>query len=239
MSNKSTDSPSLGLKEIKPELDEYYTLKGTKIGVHWEYFNDCDLEVSSICKNVVDKIFKETYKGDIVDIKIPLLQLTKISHLVTIASEMRACMNDLYPDEEFLPESRLPLALFSHISSTRYIQAQRVRTHMMDVMEDLFTKVDVIVTPTIAFAAPEVKEDAKINGESDSNVVSKIMKYVFIANFTGIPAITIPVGYTKDKLPIGIQIQSKWWDEATLLKFAYLTEREIKREKPELFLNPL
>eukprot|EP01080_Neovahlkampfia_damariscottae_P010303 gene10303-2721_t len=234
MSDTSPNAPSLGLKEIQPQSDDFYSLKGTKIGIHWDYFNDCDPEVATICTSVVNKIYKEIYGGDIIDIKIPLLQITKMSHLVTIAAEMRACMNDVYPSEDFLPESRIPLGLFSHVNSITYIQAQRVRTHMMDEIEEIFKKVDVIITPTISIPPPKIKEDTNTDGESDSGIVSKIMKYVFIANFTGIPAISIPVGYTKDKVPIGIQIQSKWWNEAQLLKFAYLTEREIKREKPQI-----
>jgi Asp-tRNA(Asn)/Glu-tRNA(Gln) amidotransferase A subunit family amidase len=237
--NLLNQSPSIGLSSIKPECEEYYSLKDVKMGVYWEYFKDCDPEISEMCSNVVHQIYKDFYHGEIVDITIPLLGLTRTTHMITIVSEMRSYLNDEYLQfsDSFLNESRVTLGMGNSMTSTQYIQAQRARTHVMDLMEELFQKVDVIITPTIAITAPEILDDVPGNGDYHSGHVMNIMKYMTLMNVTGLPSITIPVGYSKNKLPIGIQIISRWWNESELIKFAYLTERRIKREKPDLFYS--
>ena len=44
------------------------------------------------------------------------------------------------------------------------------------------------------------------------------MRFAFLANFTGVPAITFPVGYDRDGLPVCLQVMGRWWDEDKLLK---------------------
>lgn len=231
---------SLGLKKIQPKDPNFYSLSKIKIGVFWDYFMDCEKEVSTSCKKMLD-IYKEKYNAEIVDIKIPLLEACRIGHLVSITSEMFSSISKefLTDKSKFYSESRVALRTSQFITGGDYIQAQKIRTCMMEVLENLFKQVDVIITPTTADVAPEITQDMLENGESNLMAVSQMMKYVFLANFTGIPAISIPIDYSKKGLPIGLQINGKWWDETTLLKFAYVTEREVDRKIPENYFPNL
>lgn len=50
------------------------------------------------------------------------------------------------------------------------------------------------------------------------------MQYVFVGNLCGTPAITCPIGYDLNGLPIGIQFQARWWNEALLLRIGHIVE---------------
>ena len=75
-------------------------------------------------------------------------------------------------------------------------------------------------------------------GHSDLNVTSASMLYAYIGNLTGIPGISIPVGYTLDeKLPIGIQFMSTWWNEKMLLQIANEWDALMIRQKPQVYVR--
>ena len=63
------------------------------------------------------------------------------------------------------------------------------------------------------------------------------MLYVKLANFTGIPAISVPSGYDNDGLPTGIMLHGKWYDEEKLIKTSFHLEKLFERQKPKVFYN--
>ena len=92
---------------------------------------------------------------------------------------------------------------------------------------DLFESegLSVIITPTVGFTAPVLKDRFKSRGVSDTDLVMKTMKHVFLANLVGLPAHSVPVGYSKcphtgKDLPVGLQLIGKHWGESTLLRLA-------------------
>ena len=63
------------------------------------------------------------------------------------------------------------------------------------------------------------------------------MLYVKLANFTGIPAISVPSGYDNNGLPTGIMLHGKWYDEEKLIKTSFHLEKLFERQKPQVFYN--
>jgi aspartyl-tRNA(Asn)/glutamyl-tRNA(Gln) amidotransferase subunit A len=100
-----------------------------------------------------------------------------------------------------------------------YLKAQRVRTLLTRDFEEAFKKVDVIVGPTCP--TPAFKLGEKVD---DPLAMYLADIYTVTANLAGIPGISIPVGKNKEKLPIGMQIFGKHFDEATILRAAYAYE---------------
>lgn len=236
-------SVSRGLQNIqKSLLDNENILRGLRIGIYHQYFFDSDPEISGMCYNVVKEIYQDKYGAQLVDLKIPLLEEARIAHIISIVGEMLSGVSTEWNDHElrknFITETRILLTSNGPISSAQYVHSQRIRTHMMKIMEEIFKTVDVIVTPTIPITAPTIYKDALAYGESDTTVISELMRYMFLANFTGIPAISIPIGLTeKGKLPVGLQLMAPWWMEETLFKFSFVTEKEIKPKKPPVFFS--
>ena len=75
-------------------------------------------------------------------------------------------------------------------------------------------------------------------GYCDYYVLSDLLRFAYLPNFTGLPAITIPIGFIDD-LPVGLQVISKWYDETTLLKFALLADKFTQKKKPKVFVDVL
>jgi aspartyl-tRNA(Asn)/glutamyl-tRNA(Gln) amidotransferase subunit A len=107
-----------------------------------------------------------------------------------------------------------------------YLKAQRVRTLILRDYEQAFTQGDAVdliampTSPTPAFRIGERVEDPLQMYLADVFTVS--------ANLAGLPALSVPCGFTADRLPIGLQLTGRRFDEATLLRVADAYERETE-----------
>jgi len=101
-----------------------------------------------------------------------------------------------------------------------YGKAQAVRTLIRRDFEAAFQEVDLLVTPVMP--TPAFKVGEKIQ-EPLQMYLSDI--YTISANLAGIPAISVPCGYSKAGLPIGLQILGRPFEEETVLRGAYAYEQ--------------
>jgi len=107
-------------------------------------------------------------------------------------------------------------ALSSGYYEAYYLKAQKVRTLIKKDFDEVFKQYDCILTPTTPTAAFKL-------GEKVDDPLSMYLSdiYTISANLAGIPAISIPCGFTEKGLPVGLQLMSKPFDEITLLKVGY------------------
>jgi aspartyl-tRNA(Asn)/glutamyl-tRNA(Gln) amidotransferase subunit A len=121
---------------------------------------------------------------------------------------------DLYTDDVrlFLEVGELSLA-------TDYIRALRVRTLMQQAWAAMFDDIDVLVTPGMPLAAPEVgvTEVAWPDGASE-DVTTALVRLASPGNLTGLPVLALPVGFDHAGLPLGMQVYGRPFDEATVLR---------------------
>ncbi|HSQ58481.1 MAG TPA: Asp-tRNA(Asn)/Glu-tRNA(Gln) amidotransferase subunit GatA [Gemmata sp.] len=109
--------------------------------------------------------------------------------------------------------------LSSGYKDAYYIQALKVRRLVKKDYDDAFEKCDVVMgptTPTAAFKVGEKSDDPLAMYLSDVYTVS--------CNLAGLPGLSIPCGFTKSGLPIGLQLLGKPFDEAKLLRIARMYE---------------
>jgi aspartyl-tRNA(Asn)/glutamyl-tRNA(Gln) amidotransferase subunit A len=122
-------------------------------------------------------------------------------------------------------------ALSSGYYDAYYLKAQKVRTLIKNDFDQAFKKVDCIITPTSPTAAFKV-------GEKMSDPLSMYLSDIFTisVNLAGIPAMSVPCGFTKGNLPIGMQIMAKPFDEETIFRTAFTYEQntEWHLQKPKL-----
>jgi aspartyl-tRNA(Asn)/glutamyl-tRNA(Gln) amidotransferase subunit A len=104
-----------------------------------------------------------------------------------------------------------------------YVKAQQVRTLIRRDYEHAFEQVDVVAMPTSPTAAFKL-------GERVSDPLQMYLADVFTvsANLAGLPAISVPCGFTAAGLPIGFQLTGRLFDEATLLSAAHVYERQTE-----------
>lgn len=209
-------------------------LKGLKLGVYWDWFRHADAEIVAACEAMLKEY--EKMGCEIVEIVIPNLEANRVAHSVTILAEMAQAMHATYDEhhKEHALDVRINLAMARQLAGTDYVTAQRVRTRMMNHFRDAFQKVDMILTPSTGIAAPEIKRGALPDGESDLTTTVEIMRFVTAANFTGLPAISFPVGYTQKGLPIGMQVMGRAWDEVNLVRMALAAEQVVERKEPHI-----
>ena len=102
-----------------------------------------------------------------------------------------------------------------------YLKAQRVRTLILRDYNHAFERVDVVAMPTSPTPAFKL-------GERVADPLQMYLADVFTgsANLTGLPAISVPCGFTPSRLPIGLQLTGRRFDEATLLRMADAYERD-------------
>jgi len=109
-----------------------------------------------------------------------------------------------------------------------YLKAQKVRRLIFEDFKNAFNKVDLIALPTSPTPAFKL-------GEKLDDPIKMYLSDVFTipANLSGLPAISIPSGFSKEMLPLGIQFIGRPFDESTILNVSYYLERQLS-----LNLNP-
>ena len=127
--------------------------------------------------------------------------------------------------EGFGPEVKRRIILGTYVLSAGYYdayyrKASQVRTLMKTDFDEAFQKVDVILAPTAPTPAFRI-------GEKVEDPLQMYLSDVFTirVNLSGIPATTIPCGFSREGLPIGLQIMGKHFDEGKLLRVAYTFEQ--------------
>lgn len=220
-------------------------VRGMKIGVAKEYFGEgLDDDVRQSVEAAIDKL-----KGlgcEIVPISLPHTPYAIPTYYLIATAEassnlarydgvrysLRArgvkTLSEMYRrsrDEGFGAEVKRRIMLGTYALSAGYydayyLKAQKVRTLLTRDFEEAFRKVDAIVTPTSPTAAFRLGE------KSDDPLAMYLADiYTVTADLAGIPGISVPCGETKAKLPIGVQILGRHFDESTILRIAHAYEQ--------------
>lgn len=216
-------------------------LSGMKVGVYWDFFNHADQEIVDKCKVALSAM--EALGVEIVDIVIPELDNCRLAHFVSIVSEMSQSLA-VDTDRHFHDINLETLLVISgglQLSANEYLNAQKQRTRALAILEHIFKQVDVIVTPTTACVVPPVSPAAVPLGEINAIVSGQLMRFAFLANLCGNPALTLPVGYSNGGLPIGVQLMGRSYEERVLLRLALALEKSgrFPLKKPQIFYNLL
>ncbi|KAI3809913.1 hypothetical protein L1987_19516 [Smallanthus sonchifolius] len=199
------------------------------------WFNDVySPDISTKCEDILT-LLSQTHGCKVVEVVIPELHQARTSHLVSIDSEALASITPNCQsgnDKKFTLDTHTNLALFRSFTASDYVAAQRLRRRVMYYHMEIFKTVDVIVTPMTGMTAPLIHTSALETGETNLKVTGNLMRFILAGNLIGLPAISVPVGYDKQGLPIGLQIIGRPWDEATILRLAAACEAlrsEIKK----------
>ena len=208
-------------------------LRGLTLGVYREWFNHAVPDIVAANNEMLDRLAQAG--AQIREIEIPGLEAMRVAHVITILSEMAASMDNLgAKPSDFGAATRINLVLGRAFTARDYVQAQRVRTQAMAAFDRIYEEVDVIVTPATAVTAPSIPTGGLTYGWSDLSVVTEVMRFVVPGNLAGLPAITFPVGYDAQGLPIGMQAMGRAWEEHLLLRAAYAAEQVVERKRPSL-----
>ncbi len=115
-------------------------------------------------------------------------------------------------------------------TSSEYVLARRTQVEARRRCEILFEQYDVLLLPTTPISAPVLE------GENAVERARQLTRFTAPFNLTGLPALSVPCGFTKDGLPIGLQIVSRAWNESGVLRagYAYQQATEWHTAKPKI-----
>jgi aspartyl-tRNA(Asn)/glutamyl-tRNA(Gln) amidotransferase subunit A len=240
MDSTSADVP---VPDYVAELEK--PVEGLKLGVPKEYFGEgLDGEVRNAVEAAIEKLAKSGC--EIVPISLPHTKYAIPTYYIVATAEASSnlarfdgvrygyrandahSLSEMYRrsrDQGFGPEVKRRIMLGTYALSAGYydayyLKAQKVRTLLAQDFTLAFNKVDAIVTPTSPTAAFKL-------GEKVDDPLAMYLADIFTvtANLAGIPGISVPCGETKEKLPIGLQILGKHFDEATILRVGRAVEQ--------------
>ena len=240
MDSTSADVP---VPDYVAELEK--PIRGLKIGVAKEYFGEgLDSEVRNAVETAIEKL--RSLGCEIVPVSLLHTEYAIPTYYIVATAEASSnlarfdgvrygyrarnarALSDMYRrsrDEGFGAEVKRRIMLGTYALSAGYydayyLKAQKVRTLLTRDFDEAFKKVDAIVTPTSPTAAFKLGE--KVN---DPLAMYLADIYTVTADLAGIPGISIPCGETHEKLPIGLQILGRHFDEATILRVAHAYEQ--------------
>ncbi len=231
----------LSLQQLKPTLDGWANtdLSDLTIGVFWPWFRHATPEMVQGNEQMLSHF--QQLGAKVKEIILPDLEAARVAHVITITTEMNQALEHFYGEhhKEMGPDVRISLALSRAFNARDFVLAQRVRTRLMAHFARAFDEVDVIVTPAAGLTAPPIPEAALTYGDSDLTTLTEIMRYAPFVNMTGHPAMTFPVAYAENGLPVAMQAISRHWDETTLFRLALAAEKRLERRKPQIFFDLL
>ncbi|CAN1284568.1 Fatty acid amide hydrolase [Linum perenne] len=195
-----------------------------RLGKYTPWFND--VKQSDVLDKCVDalSLLSKTHGCEMVEILIPELPEMRTAHLATIGADMHSVLSPHMNDgksSRLTYETLTSDALFRSFTGSEYVSAQRLRRRIMYHHMEIFKNVDVIVTPTTGTTAPLIPRGALKYGESDMKTTGYLMRFITAPNLIGLPAISVPVGYDNQGLPVGLQLIGRPWGEATILRLAF------------------
>jgi aspartyl-tRNA(Asn)/glutamyl-tRNA(Gln) amidotransferase subunit A len=240
MDATSADVP---VPDYVAELDK--PARGLKLGVAKEYFGEgLDDEVRQAVELAIDKL--KSLGCEIIPVSLRHTRYAVPTYYLVATAEASANLarydgvryghrasgvknlSEMYRrtrDEGFGAEVKRRIMLGTYALSAGYydayyVKAQKVRTLLAQDFTEAFRTVDAIVTPTAPTAAFRLGE------KSDDPLAMYLADiYTVTGDLVGIPGISVPCGKTKEKLPIGLQILGKHFDEATILRVAHAYEQ--------------
>jgi aspartyl-tRNA(Asn)/glutamyl-tRNA(Gln) amidotransferase subunit A len=126
---------------------------------------------------------------------------------------------------EYGEDVRKRLEMGMDIRAADYLVAREVQKRVRAEFDSALTRVDAIVAPTVPITAPHIGENIIEIESAEEPVRGALIRLNRPANFTGLPAISIPCGWTDENLPVGLQLIGRAWEEEQLLTIARLFEK--------------
>jgi len=124
------------------------------------------------------------------------------------------------------------------ITAVHYINAlQKWRREIKDAFLKAMSEYDALLVPTTIIPAPFLNQKEVDIGGEPIEVYLSLSKLTTVFDITGLPALNIPAGLVDSKLPVGVQLVGRPFEESRILKIAYLYEQQYNQ--PEQLLPPI
>jgi aspartyl-tRNA(Asn)/glutamyl-tRNA(Gln) amidotransferase subunit A len=195
-------------------------VRGLRIGMPKQFFfENVDAEVETAVRSAVALL--EEMGAEVRNVDAPLIGDIPGAVTAIMLPEALAYHHEWMAErpDDYGDDVRSRLELGSTFLAVHYVQAQRLRELAVEAWrQEVFSRVDLIATPTTPITAPRIEE-------GDLSTTFNLIRFTNPLNFLGVPAISVPCGFTKEGLPVGLQLAGHWWAEDTVIRAAHAYER--------------
>ncbi len=199
-------------------------VRGLRVGVPRAFFfardGEADPEVMDAAEAALELLGR--LGAHLEEVDIPSIRCSRPAQSLILTAEALAYHQRslLERARDLSPRLRLRLRLAMLFRGADYLRALRIRGVLLRETTTALAGADVLVTPATPQAAWRL--DADPHGLSRNHNY----RFVNLFNLTGLPAISIPCGFTRSGLPIGLQIAARPFAEPTILRVAHAYEQE-------------
>jgi Asp-tRNA(Asn)/Glu-tRNA(Gln) amidotransferase A subunit family amidase len=183
------------------------------------FFDDLDLEVAAAMEHALRGISTLVAEIKEVQLEVSTDRTIQAAEAYAYHAENVAKTPELYQ-----PETVRRIRSGEGVSAADYIRRRRELEEVRRNIGQIFADVDVLVTPTIPMPAPAIA-DLKADPDGLRPAELKLLRNTRPFNVWGLPAISVPCGFTQSGLPIGLQIAGPHWREDRVLRFAHAYEQ--------------
>jgi aspartyl-tRNA(Asn)/glutamyl-tRNA(Gln) amidotransferase subunit A len=201
-------------------------IRGLKVGVPTAFYvDDLDAEVARVLDETIATLRQEG--AEIVPVELPdQRQLTAACQLV-LAVEAAALHKRwmIERPQDYSAQVLMRLQNGLAIPAVIYLEAMRWRGPALSAYLAAVTGTDAVLAPVAPIPAATIAESdvgGSLNAEA---VIQRITKFTRPINYLGLPALSIPCGFTKSGLPVGLQLIGRSFDEAMLLRIGAAFQR--------------
>jgi aspartyl-tRNA(Asn)/glutamyl-tRNA(Gln) amidotransferase subunit A len=201
-----------------------FRMKGVRLGWPEHYFFD---RVDSQVRELVERaaaVFR-SLGARVQEIRMPQLAdaLLPATNDIALAQATNYHMSQNYfPDcaADYGEDVRHRLEAGAKVLAVDYLRGLAKKSEAVREFEMAFERVDAVIAPTTPIAAPRLgQQEVDIDGAQET-VRSALVRLNRPANFTGDPAISVPCGFTREGLPVGMQLIARHWSEPRLQAIA-------------------
>jgi aspartyl-tRNA(Asn)/glutamyl-tRNA(Gln) amidotransferase subunit A len=197
-------------------------IRGLRIGVlHGAFFEQAlDPRIGHAFGNAVDVL--QSAGAGVSPVEFRLAEAAHVAGTIITIAEAASSQDEAMrraPDQ-FGADIRDQLRLAEFISARQYLRALRVRGAVQQELGELLREFDILLSPTTTVMP--IRAVGEVSPENLTRFAHNTRPF----SLPGLPAVSVPAGFTDDGMPIGLQLIARPFDECTLMRAARAYERE-------------
>lgn len=214
-----TEDYTLRLKE---------SIKGAKIAVGIDWFEDEDIDedAAKLFKNALNTL--KELGAELKEVHFPDLSKYRRAHQMMIfAGAWHACEDVIRYHKNTIYDQPWHRMLNGNFTAKEYLECEKIREEFLKVKNEIMGDCEVLVIPSAPCGATPIGAETTVVNGREKEILTLHPKFTWMSNFSGFPAISLPIGLNDNKLPIGISFIGKPFTEANVYRFASQLEEAI------------
>ena len=212
-------------------------IKGLRIGVPTAFYvDDLDADVATVLNHTIAVLRREG--ADIVKVELPDQRQLSAACQLVLAVEAAAFHKRwlIERPQDYGPQVLMRLQNGLAIPGVTYLEALRWRGPALAAHIAATRDVDAVLAPVAPVAAPTIAESDVGTSPGAEAAIQRLTRFTRPINYLGLPALSVPAGFTGKGLPVGVQLIGRSFDEATLLRIGAAFQRatDFHERVPEL-----